>query len=133
MDAPRLPDSALADLALLSRVVLLVFQPTVKDVRFVRAAISFLADVGVPQRRIVPVANRVKKRGPLVRMEDSKKVVGLDSFACIRSDWCKAMRSVNLAQPLAQAAKRSSLRKDFQKLAAKIHSNGTNGKNTERG
>jgi len=43
------------------------------------------------------------------------------------------MKSVNLAQPLAQVAKRSGLRKDFQKLAARINKCATNNNNAVTG
>jgi len=98
-----------------------VFQLTVKDLKFTRNLVTHLGRNEIPASKVIPVANRVKKRGPLVRLEDSKKVVGLESFACIRSEWEKAMKSVNLAQPLAQAAKWSGLRKDFQNLARRVH------------
>ncbi len=133
VDAPRLAPNVVIDLATASQFVLIVFQLTVRDLKSARSLVAFLRQNEISSKKIVPLANRVKKRGPLVRMEDSKKVVGLDSFACIRSDWRKAMKSVNLAQPLAQAAKRSSLRKDFQKLAARIHGNDANKKDMETG
>lgn len=121
VDAPRLAPHFLPDLAGTSKLSLIVFQLTVKDLKFARSLISFLEQNDVPSSKVIPLANRVKKRGPLVRLEDSKKVVGLDSFACIRSDWGRAMKSVNLAQPLAKSAKWSGLRKDFQNVAARIH------------
>lgn len=133
VDAPRLAPNVMIGLAAASKFAVIVFQLTVKDLKFARSLAAFLGRNGISSSKVIPLANRVKKRGPLVRMEDSKKVLGLDSFACIRSDWRKAMKSVNLAQPLAQTAKRSALRKDFQKLAARIHSNGTNSNNRVTG
>jgi pilus assembly protein CpaE len=121
VDAPRLPDSALADLALLSQAVLLVFQPTVKDVRFVKAAISFLTDVGVPRENIIPVANRVKKRGPLLKLHDSQRAIGTNSLFGICNNWRKAVKSINYGKPLAGVAKRSNLRRDLRRLANKVH------------
>jgi Flp pilus assembly CpaE family ATPase len=125
VDAPRLASSAVLDLAAASKLAVIVFQLTVKDLKFARSFVAFLGRNEIPPGKVIPLANRVKKRGPLVPLEDSKKAVGLDSFACIRSDWGKAMKSVNLAQPLAQAAKRSGLRKDFQNVAARIHNYST--------
>jgi pilus assembly protein CpaE len=133
VDAPRLAPSVMIDLAAASKFALVVFQLTVKDLKYARSLVAFLGMNGISSSKVIPLANRVKKRGPLVRMEDSKKVVGLDSFACIRSDWRKAMKSVNLAQPLAQVAKRSGLRKDFQKLAARINKCATNDNNAVTG
>lgn len=121
VDAPRLPDETLADLALLSRAVLLVFQPTVKDVRFVRAAISFLADVGVAPERVIPVANRVKKRGAFLKLDDSHRAVGSEAVFRIRNNWRKAVKCINYGQPIARVAGRSNLRRDLRALARKVH------------
>jgi len=120
VDAPRIPDAAAKNLAGLSDVILIVFQLTVKDVHFTRALVSSLKSSGIAGERILPLANRAKKRGPLVRLEDSKKAVGLKSCFAIRNDWRKAMKSVNHGHPLSQVAARSGLRGDFRKLAAKI-------------
>ncbi len=120
VDAPRMPESAAMTLAGLSDVILVVFQLTVKDVHFTRAIVSSLTKSGIASERILPLANRVKKRGPLVRLEDSKKAVGLTSCHAIRNDWRKAMKSVNSGHPLSQVAPRSGLRSDYRKLAAKV-------------
>lgn len=121
IDAPRVPKSVTTNLADLSRFVLVVFQLTVKDLHFARSIVSLLTESGVPRERIIPLANRCRRRGPLVRLEDSKKVLGVDSLHCIRSDWRKAMICINRGQPLAKAAPRSGLRRDFRRLAAEIH------------
>ncbi|TKJ37318.1 MAG: hypothetical protein CEE38_07390 [Planctomycetes bacterium B3_Pla] len=133
IDAPRLPEDTAADLANLSDVALVVFQLTVKDVSFARSMVSSLTKSGVARKKLMLVANRVKKRGPLVRLEDSKKAVGLNSCQAIRNDWLKAMKSVNKAQPLAQAAGRSGLRNDYRKLAAKIRAYEINSSGKIRG
>ncbi|MHC4682491.1 MAG: AAA family ATPase, partial [Planctomycetota bacterium] len=126
IDAPRLPGSTSIEVAGLSDLVLVVFQLTVKDVHSARLMVSTLVKSGIAGEKIMPVANRVRKRGPLVRLEDSKKAVGLSSCYPIRSDWRKAMKCVNNSQPLAQVAGRSGLRADFRKLAAKVQAGGTN-------
>jgi pilus assembly protein CpaE len=133
IDAPRLPEDTVVELTNSSDIALVVFQLTVKDVSFARSMVSSLTKSGVASKKIMLVANRVKKRGPLVRLEDSKKAVGLNSCLAIRSDWRKAMKSVNQAQPLAQAAGRSGLRNDFRKLAAKIRAYEINGSGKIRG
>ena len=129
IDAPRMPEIILTKLAGLSDVILIVFQLTVKDVNFARSLVLSLTKSGIASKKIMLLANRVKKRGPLVRLEDSIKVIGLDSCQVIRSDWRKAMKSVNHGQPLVQSAKSSGLRKDFRKLAAKIRASQLNGNN----
>ncbi len=127
IDFPRMPESDVVKLAGLSDVVLLVFQLTVKDVNFARSMVLSLTKSGIAGEKIMSLANRVNKRGPLVRFEDGKKAVGLKSCLAIRSDWRKAMKSVNNAQPLAQVVQNSGLRGDFRKLAAKVCTYGANG------
>lgn len=133
VDAPRLPESMAIELAGLSDVILVVFQLTVKDVHFTRAIVSCLTKAGIASERILPVANRVKKRGPLVRLEDSRKAVGLTSCHAIRNDWRKAMKSVNRGHPLSQVAARSRLRSDFRNLAVKISAYGISDRAKIRG
>lgn len=127
IDAPRMPEDDVAKLADLSDVILVVFQLTLKDVNFARSMVLSLTKSGIASEKIISLANRVKKRGPLVRLEDGKKAVGLKSCHAIRSDWRKAMKSVNSARPLAQVVQKSGLRSDFRKLAAKICTYGVNG------
>jgi pilus assembly protein CpaE len=126
IDAPRMPESTITNLASMSDVVLVVFQLTVKDVNFARSMVLSLTKSGIAGEKIISLVNRVKKRGPLVRLEDSKKAVGLNACLTIRSDWRKAMKSVNRGQPLAHVARGSGLRKDYRKLAAKVRSYGVN-------
>jgi pilus assembly protein CpaE len=120
IDAPRLLESDVTRLAGLSDVILIVFQLTVKDVNFARSMVLSMAKSGVSKDKIISLANRFKKRGPLVRLEDGKKAVGLKSCHVIRSDWRKAIKSVNSAKPLAQVVQKSGLRNDFKKLAANV-------------
>jgi pilus assembly protein CpaE len=127
IDAPRLPESDVVNLAGLSDIVLVVFQLTVKDVNFARSMVLSLTKSGISGEKIMSLANRVKKRGPLVRLEDGRKAVGAKSFQAIRSDWRRAMKSVNSARPLAQVAHKSGLHSDFRKLAAKVYTYGING------
>jgi len=126
IDAPRLPQPTSIEIAGLSDLVLVVFQPTVKDVHSARSIVSTLTKSGIAGEKILPLANRVKKRGPLIRLEDTKKAIGLTSCHPIRSDWRKAMKCVNQSRLLAHVAGRSGLRRDFRKLAAKVRASGTN-------
>jgi pilus assembly protein CpaE len=127
IDAPRMPKSTMRKIAGLSDIILIVFQLTVKDVNFAKSLVLSLAESGIASKKIMLLANRVKKRSPLVRLEDSIKVIGLNSCQVIRSDWRKALKSVNQGQPLIQSARSSGLRNDFQKLAEKIHAYQSNG------
>jgi pilus assembly protein CpaE len=127
VDAPRLPRQALADLASLSRMSLIVLQLTVRDVAFAGALASFLVHQGIGRERILPLANRVRRRGPLVRLEDGRRAIGLNTLHPIRNDWAKAVRSLNRGQLLCTAARRSGLRRDYLRLAAQIHQHISNG------
>jgi pilus assembly protein CpaE len=120
VDAPRAPREVMADLASVSRMNLIVLQLTVRDVAFAGSLISFLADHGIPRERILPLANRVRRRGPLLRIEDGQRAIGVHTLHPIRNDWAKAVRSVNRGRPLADVANRSRLRRDYQRLAATI-------------
>lgn len=120
IDAPRLSEDNFIKLAGLSDIVLVVFQLTVKDVNFARSMVKSLTASGISSDKIISLVNRFKKRGPLVRLEDGRKAVGVKSYHIIRSDWRKAMKSVNHAQPLAEVVQKSGLRSDFRKLAAKV-------------
>jgi pilus assembly protein CpaE len=133
IDAPRMSEGDVAKLAGLSDVVLIVFQLTVKDVNFARSMVLSLTKSGIASDKIMSLANRVKKRGPLVRLEDGQKAVGVKSCLAIRSDWRKAMKSVNSALPLAQAVQKSGLRNDFKKLASKVRAYGVNSNSKTQG
>jgi len=127
IDAPRVSESVAADLATVSKVVLIVFQLTVKDIKNAQSMVSFLSKSGVARKKMLPLVNRFKKRGPLVGFEDGEKALGLGPIPRIRSDFRNATNSLNLGQPLAQAAPWSGLRYDFQKLVTQIYAYETNG------
>jgi pilus assembly protein CpaE len=127
IDAPRIPQSVVADLAAISRVGVVVFQLTVRDVGYASALVSFLAERGIPRERIVPLANRTRRRGPLLKLEDSQRAIGASSLYPVRSNWAKAMKSVNRGLPLADVARRSGLRRDYRRLAAQIYQCTSNG------
>ena len=121
VDAPRIPESVAVNLAALSSFVIVVFQPMVKDVKTAHSIVSSLLQYGIAREKIIPLANRFRKWGPLVRLEDTKEALGLDSLLHIRSDWRKVINCVNHGRPIAQVAPVSGLRHDFQKLASKIY------------
>lgn len=133
VDAPRVAENVAKNLASVSKVVLVVFQLTVKDVKFARSLVSSLTQSRIAPERIIPLANRFKKKNLLVRLEDGKKVLGLDSLQHVRSDWRNAMNCINRGQPLAEVAPRSGLRRDFRRLAARIDAYGTNGNGEVQG
>jgi pilus assembly protein CpaE len=133
IDAPRLSQDATVELAGMSDMVVVVFQLTVKDVNSARSIMSSLAGSGIARGKIIPLANRVRRRGPLITFEETKKALDLYSCRAVRSDWRGAMKSINNAQPLAEAAGRSGLRKDVQKLAVKVRACKNNGSSKIQG
>jgi len=127
IDAPRAPREVMINLASVSRVNLIVLQLTVRDVAFAGSLISFLTDRGIPRERILALANRVRRRGPLLRVEDGRRALDVPTLHPIRSDWAKAAQSINRGQPLADVANRSRLRRDYRRLAAAVQQSMSNG------
>jgi pilus assembly protein CpaE len=126
-DAPRVPRAVMADLASVSRINMIVLQLTVRDVTCAGATVSFLADQGIGRERILALANRVRRRGPLLKLEEGRRAIGVEVLHAIRSDWVKAIGSVNRGRPLCDVASRSRLRRDYRRLAARIRECTSNG------
>jgi Flp pilus assembly CpaE family ATPase len=111
----------------LSDFTIVVFQLTLKDLKFAHSIISMFKDLGLSEDKIIPLANRYTKSrfgksGSLISIDDSIRVLGASNVVTICSDWSNAEKSLNVAKPLAEAAPRSPMRKDFQKLADGIQS-----------
>jgi pilus assembly protein CpaE len=128
IDAPRMDEQTVKTLSELSDFTIVVFQLTLKDLKFARSIISMFKDLGLSQDKIIPLANRYTKSrfgksGSLISIDDSKRVLGASNVVTICSDWSNAEKSLNVAKPLADAAPRSGMRKDFQKLIGHIQSN----------
>jgi pilus assembly protein CpaE len=122
VDAPRMDEPTVKVLSELSDFTIVVFQLTLKDLKFARSIITMFKDLGLSQDRIIPLANRFQKRGPLIGIDDSKRALGADNVYSIRSDWRNAMNCLNTGKTLADAAPRSAMRKDLLKLVDQIQS-----------
>jgi len=133
VDAPRIPEQAVDDLASICRLAVVVLQLTVRDIAFARMRISWLLERGMTPDRILALANRVKRRGPLVRVADTQRALGVKPLYCVRSDWRKAIRSLNRGQPLAHSSRFSGLRRDFRKIAAQVQRYTANGHSPKGG
>ncbi|HOK95445.1 MAG TPA: AAA family ATPase [Anaerohalosphaeraceae bacterium] len=120
IDAPRMDEQTVRELSEQSDFTIVVFQLTLKDLAFARSIISMFRTLGLPDEKIIPLANRFAKRGPLLRIDDGKRALGTDTMYLVRSDWRNAMRCLNKGQTLAEGAPRSAIRKDLRKLAAVI-------------
>jgi pilus assembly protein CpaE len=120
IDAPRMDEQTIRELSELSDFTIVVFQLTVKDIKFARAFISKVKTMGVPEKKIVPLVNRYEKRGHLIHIDDWKRAIGTDTLFKIRSDWKTAISCQNKGKTLAEIAPRSAIRKDYQQLAMKF-------------
>jgi pilus assembly protein CpaE len=122
VDAPRMDEQTVKVLSEISDFTIVVFQLTLKDLKCARSIITMFKDLGLSQDRIIPLANRFAKRGPLVGIADSKRALGAENVYSIRSDWRNAINCLNTGKTLADAAPRSAMRKDLLKLVDEIQS-----------
>ncbi len=123
IDAPRVSEDVARLLAAISEVQLIVFQQTVKDIKIARSIISSLTRWGAGPERIIPLANKFRRFSPLVTLEDTKNVMGLDNIYYIRNDFRRVVNCINHGELLAKSAPWSGVRREFQKLAAMIYTN----------
>lgn len=127
IDAPRVSENVTSFLATISRVILIVFQLTVKDIKVAGLMKSTLIKLGARPASIVPLVNRFRSRGLMVPLEATQKALGLDSLHCIRNDFRKIVTCINRGETLAESAPRSRIRRDFLNLAATIYGYEENG------
>ncbi len=120
IDAPRLDEKTVRTLSELSDFTIVVFQLTLKDLKYARSIFSTFKRMGLAEQKIIPLANRFQKRGALINADDGQKVLGVKNMYHIRSDWRNAMHCQNKGKTLAEAAPRSKMRKDFLKLVSEI-------------
>jgi pilus assembly protein CpaE len=122
IDAPRMPSQTMRLMANMSKAVLVVFQPSVKDIKTAKTILSTLREFHVGSEKIFPLVNRFRRWCPLVPFDEVKKAVGTERLYRIRNDFKKIFNCVNRGEPLSELAPRSGIRKDFQMLAATIGS-----------
>jgi len=120
IDAPRVPMNIASVLAKSSNVTIICFQLTVKDVRIVRAMLSAMKESGISSEHVLLIANRYKKRSPMIRLVEGKEALGNLPIESIANDYRSALKGIDFGQPLEYAAPRSILRKDFRRLAARV-------------
>ena len=119
IDAPRVGLDAAASLAAGSALTCIVFQLTVKDVRVARDIHAGLIERGMAESQLVPVANRYWKRGRTITVDEATKALGAAPLL-VSGDWKSAVQCLNYGKLLSEGAKRSTLRLDIQKLAARV-------------
>jgi len=120
IDAPRVPSAVAARLAVESAMTLVVFELVVVDIRCARDVLGALAERGVASDSVLPIANRYRKRNPMLSFEDAQKALGGRDLAHVTNDYESAMRSLNLGKLLAGVAPRSPMRKDLRDLALRV-------------
>jgi pilus assembly protein CpaE len=121
IDLPRLNLDATAEIAASSHLLLIPLQATVIGINAAKKLMTSLISHGIAGDHILPVINRFKKRGVLVRYEDVCRALGRDKVGVLENDWDAAVESMNYGKPLSQQAPRSGLRKNIAALAAEIH------------
>jgi len=127
VDAPRLTVEATVRLANLSTLTLVVFELTVVDVRRARTLLDVLARTGVGQDAVVPVANRCRRRGGLVPLQDAADALGGVHVATVGNDFTGTIRSINLGRPLAEVVPRSPPRRDLRALLDAVSTRAAHG------
>ena len=127
IDAPRGPKAVNKTLATSSKIVLVVFQTTVKDIRTAKQFISELKSFGVKPGKIVAVANRFCRRGPTVPLDQTQKAIDPSPLQRVRNDFKHVANSINNGKFLSDCAPRSGVRKDIRKLAERLSAYQGNG------
>lgn len=117
IDGPRIPAPTAQQVIAASDAAMIVLQITVKDIASTKAMLSALQSLGVMPSAVTPIVNRFKKRRSMISLAEARKALGRKSLWCLRNDYRGAIRGLNLGQPLAEAAARSTLRRDIRTLA----------------
>jgi pilus assembly protein CpaE len=115
IDAPRVSRQVAATLAGASAVVLIVFQLTVKDIHIVRSVRAALFERGIPENRVVLVANRYDKHSS-VTLNEAQDALGGQPLRLVANDYRTAVYNINFGRPLSETAPSSLLRRDIKQL-----------------
>ena len=120
IDAPRVSMDVAATLGKISKLVLIVFQMNVKDLRILQAMTSALVARGVPREVIVPLANRCRSKRTFLNIEDVRQIAGDLPITEVENDYRAASKALNFGHLLSEKAPRSSMRRGIQRLATRI-------------
>jgi pilus assembly protein CpaE len=121
IDAPRVPLEVAGALARASKVILLVLQLAVKDIQVARETLAALNSLGASAAFVTCVINRYRRRYAMIRVEEAEAALRGARVTVVQNQFWDALRSANFGKPLAEAAPRSKLRGDLQRLAATVH------------
>jgi pilus assembly protein CpaE len=127
VDAPRVSRNVMKQLANSSRIIVVVFQPNVKDIKSAKSMLSALKEFGVSSEKIFPLVNKFRRRAPMVPFEEIQRNFGSNRLYRMRSDFKRIVNCVNRGEPLSELAPRSAVRKDFCKIVKSICAYNENG------
>lgn len=119
IDAPRVAPDVRAVLARQSLLTLVLFQLNVKDINRTQQILASLQESGVNMESVVPLASRCDKKA-MVSPQEAQRALGGIPIEKITNDFRSATRAMNYGKPLAQAAPRSELHQDVQRLARQV-------------
>jgi len=119
LDAPRLDPQVAGQLARSSNTTFLMLQLSVKDIRAARVLLKSLTEQGVPPESITLVVSRYHRRS-IISISQAREALGRDALVVIGSDYRHSLEAMTYAQPLAEVAPRSPLRKELRQLALEI-------------
>jgi pilus assembly protein CpaE len=119
IDAPRVPVDIAAQLVGVSDVTLLVLQMTVTNLAMARSMLQALRENGVSNDSLTIMLNRYQRRNAMLTLDDARKTLGDVPLMCLSNDYNNAIKGLNSGQPLAEAASRSTLRRELRELAMK--------------
>jgi len=122
VDAPRMPGPIAAAIVRHSDAVFLMMQLTIKDLRVARQMLASLA-LHAPGATVQLLVGRYSGRRQWIGLDEAREALGLtadQTLTCLSNDYRTVSKAVNIGRLLSEAAKRSDLRRDVQKLAAHL-------------
>lgn len=120
VDAPRIPIATAVSLAQKSQLTIIVFQLSIKDIRYARILQDGLRAGGLTDEHVMLLVNRHRSRHAFITLEEAKRCLGATSITCIENDYKSALRGSDYGKPLAEIAPKSAIRKGMRRLAQSI-------------
>ncbi len=120
VDAPQSTMDVAAQLGRASVITYVMLELDVEDIRVARSLYSGLVSRGVPQDRVLPLANRYRGRREMISLVEAQRAIGCTQIGHLSNDYKAVLSSVNYGKPLAENSPRSELRQDIQNLAKGI-------------
>ncbi|MFH5836641.1 AAA family ATPase [Proteiniclasticum sp. C24MP] len=99
--------------------LLMITTPEVSTVRNIKASLMTLNDLNYPKSKIKLLLNKADRRGE-VKAGDIEKTLNQTLFSSIDADYKGVMSSLNQGVPYVTKNSRSTIAKNFKKLAKKV-------------